>query len=178
LDLFCEDDFQSPICSDFDTSENIVCLRKVSHIFSLQPPVVTLPCLSIKGVLGKYIFNVDIPFKQTLISKGWLGTVCFSQFFDFPFLVCQSSTRSLSIPSLTSEHEDVLGSQFIGPFVQLYEPCIFHDPFLKWIEYFPQRWNWQDFIPPTRLHELDFDFFDDKIYIVTHDIFVLELSLF
>jgi hypothetical protein len=52
LDLFCEDDCQSPICSDFDTSENIVCLRKVSHGFSLQPPVVTLPCLSIKGVLG------------------------------------------------------------------------------------------------------------------------------
>jgi hypothetical protein len=88
LNLFCEDDCQSPICSYFDTSENIVCLRKVSHGFSLQPPVVTLPCMSIKGVLGKYIFNVEFPFRQTLNSKGWLGTVCFSQFFNFPFLVC------------------------------------------------------------------------------------------
>jgi hypothetical protein len=178
LDLFCEDDCQSPICSDFDTSENIVCLRKVSHDFSLQPPVVTLPCLSIKGVLGKYIFNVEFPFRQTLNSKGWLGTVCFSQFFNFPFLVCQSSARSLSIPSLTSGREDVLGNQFTGPLSQFSEPCIFHDPFLKWIEYFPQRWTWQDFIPPTRLHELDSDFSDDMIYIVTHDIFVLDLSLF
>jgi hypothetical protein len=178
LDLFCEDDCQSPICSDFDTSKNIVFLRKVSHGFSLQPPVVTLPCLSIKGVLGKYIFNVEFPFRQTLNSKGWLGTVCFSQFFNFPFLVCQSSARPLSIPSLTSGREDVLDNQFAGPLSQFSKPCIFHDPFLKWIEYFPQRWTWQDFIPPTRLHELDSDFSDDMIYIVTHDIFVLDLSLF
>jgi hypothetical protein len=178
LDLFCEDDGQSPICSDFDTSENIVCLRKVSHDFSLEPPVVTLPCLSIKGVLGKYIFNVEFPFRQTLKSKGWLGIVCFSQFFNFPFLVFQSSARPLSIPSLTSGGEDVLDNQFVGPLSQFSKPCIFHDPFLKWIEHFPQRWTWQDFIPPTHLHELEFDFSDDMIYIVTHDIFVLELSLF
>ena len=108
LDLFCEDDCQSPICSDFDTSENIVCLRKVSHGFSPQPPIVTLPCLSIKGVLGKYNFSFEFPFRQTLNSKGWLGTMCFNQFFNFPFLVCQSSARLLSIPSLTSRHEDVL----------------------------------------------------------------------
>jgi hypothetical protein len=35
-----------------------------------------------------------------------------------------------------------------------------------------------DFIPPTRLHELDSDFSDDMMYILTHDIFVLDLSLF
>jgi hypothetical protein len=129
-------------------------------------------------VLGKYIFNVEFPLRQTLNSKGWLGTACFSQFFNFPFIVCQSSARSLLIPSLTSEREDVLGNQFAGPLSQFFEPCIFHDPFLKWIEYFPQRWTWQDFIPPTRHHELDFDFSDDMIYIITHDIFVLDLSLF
>jgi hypothetical protein len=78
LDLFYEDDCQSPICSDFDTSENIVCLRKASHGFSLQPPVVALLCLSIKGVLAKHIFDVEFPFRQTLNSRGWLGTVCFS----------------------------------------------------------------------------------------------------
>jgi hypothetical protein len=142
LDLFCEDDCQSPICSDFDTSESIICLRKVSHDFSLQPPIVTLPCLSIKGVLGKYIFNVESPFKQTLISKVWLGIACLIQFFNFPFLVCQSSARSLTIPSLTSGQEDVLGNQFAGPLSQFSDPFFFHDPFLKWIDYFPQRWTW------------------------------------
>jgi hypothetical protein len=118
LDSFHEDDCQPPQCSNFDISKNIVCLRKVSHNFSLQPPVVTLPHLSIKGVLGKYIFNVEFPFRQTLNSKGWLGTVCFSQFFNFPFLVCQSSARPLSIPSLTSGREDVLDNQFAGPLSQ------------------------------------------------------------
>jgi hypothetical protein len=178
LDLFCEDDYQTPIYSDFGTSENVVCLGKVSHSFSLQPPFATLPCLSIKGVLGKYIFNVEFPFRQTLSSKGWLNTVCFSQFFNFPLIVFQSSTKSLSIPSLILEHEDVLGNQFTGPLIQFSESCIFHDPFLDRIEYFSQRWIWQDFIPPTRLHELDSNFSNDMIYVLTHDIFVLDLSLF
>jgi hypothetical protein len=129
-------------------------------------------------VLGKYIFNVEFPLRQTLNSKGWLGTACFSQFFNFPFIVCQSSARSLLIPSLTSEHEDVLGNQFAGPLSQFSKTCILHDLFLKWIEYFPQRWTWQGFIPPTRLHELDSDFSDDMIYIVTHDVFVLDLFWF
>jgi hypothetical protein len=113
LDLFYEDDYQPPLCSDFDTSKNIVCLKKDSHNFSLQPPVITLPCFSIKGVVGKYIFYVEFPLRQTIDSKGWLGTASLSQlsqFFNFPLIVCQSSARSLSIPSLTSEREDVLGS--------------------------------------------------------------------
>jgi hypothetical protein len=53
LDLPYEDDYQPPLCSDFDRSKNIVCLKKDSHHFSLQPPVITLPCFSIKGVVGK-----------------------------------------------------------------------------------------------------------------------------
>jgi hypothetical protein len=123
LDLFYEDNYQPLLCYDFD--KNIVCLKKVSHDFSLQPPVVTLPCLSIKGVVGKYIFYVELPLRQTLDSKGWLDTASLSQvsqFFNFPLVVCQSSTRSLSIPSLTSEREDALGSQFVGPLSQFYEP--------------------------------------------------------
>jgi hypothetical protein len=167
LDLPYEDDYQLPLCSDFDRSKNIVCLKKDSHDFSLQPPVITLSCFSIKGVVGKHLFYVEFPPRKTLDSKGWLGTASLSQlshFFNFPLIVCQSSTKSLSIPSLTSEHED--------------EPCTFHDPFLKWIEYFPQRWTWQDFIPPTRLHELDFEFPNDLIHVLTHVIFVLDISLF
>jgi hypothetical protein len=181
LDLPYEDDYQLPLCSDFDRSKNIVCLKKDSHDLFLQLPVITLSCLSIEGVVGKYIFNVEFPHRQTLESKGWLGTASLSplsQFFDFPLIACQSSARSLSIPSLTSEREDALGSQFAGPLSQFSEPCISHDLFLKWIESFPQRWTWQDFIPPTRLHELDFEIFNDMIHVLTHVIFVLDLSLF
>jgi hypothetical protein len=181
LDLPHEDDYQPPLCSDFDRSRNIVCLKKDSHDFLLQPPVITLPCFSIKGVVGKYIFYVEFPLRQTLDSKGWLDTASLSllsQFFNFPLIVCQSSARSLSILSLTSEREDVLSSQLAGPLSQFSEPWTFHDPFLEWIEYLPQRLTWQDFIPPTRLHELDFEISDDMIYILTHDIFVLDLSLF
>jgi hypothetical protein len=181
LDSLHEDDCQQPLCSDFDTSKDIVCLKKVSHDFSLQPPVITLPCFSIKGVVGKYLFYVEFPLRQALNSRVWLDTASLSklsQFFNFPLVVCQSSARSLSIPSLTSECEDALGSQFAGPLSQFSEPCSPHDPFLKWIEYFPQRWTWQDFIPPTRLHELELEIFDDMIYVLTHVIFVLDLSLF
>jgi hypothetical protein len=181
LDLPCEYDYQLPLCSNFDRSENIVCLKKDSHDFSLQPPVITLSCFSIRGVVGKYIFYVEFPPRKTLDSKGWLGTASLSQlsqFFNFPLIAFQSATRYLLTASLISEHEDVLGSQFVGPLGQFSKPCIFHDPLLKWIEHFLQRWTWQDFIPPTCLHELDFEIPDDVIYILTHDIFVLDLSLF
>jgi hypothetical protein len=57
LDSFHEDDCQPPLCSDFNTCKDIVCLKEVSHDFSPQPPVITLPCFSIKGVVGKYLFH-------------------------------------------------------------------------------------------------------------------------
>jgi hypothetical protein len=160
----------------FDTSKDIVCLKKVSHDFSPQPPVITLPCFSIKGVVGKYLFYVEFPPWKTLEFKGWLGNASSSRFFNFPLIICQSSTKILSILSL--ESEDVLGNQSTGPLSLFSKPCTFHDPFLDRIEYFSQRWTWQDFIPPTYLHELDFEIPDDVIYVLTHDIFVLDLSLF
>jgi hypothetical protein len=118
LDPLHEDDYQPPLCSDCDTNKNIVCLRKDSHDFSLQPPVITLPFFSIKYVVGKYIFNVEFSLRQALDYKAWLDTASLSklsQFFNFPLVVCQSSARSLSIPSLTSEREDTLGSQLASP---------------------------------------------------------------
>ena len=78
LDLPHEDDYQPPLFSDFDRSKNIVCLKKDSHDFSLQPPVITLPCFFIKGVVGKYLFNVEFPPRKTLDSQGWLGTASLS----------------------------------------------------------------------------------------------------
>jgi hypothetical protein len=176
LNPFYEDDYRPPLCSDLGTSKDIVCLKEVTHDFSSQPPVITLPCFSIQGVVGKYLFRVEFPFRQTLDSKGWLGNAIVDHFFNLLLMICQPSTKLLS--NLSLECEDVLGNQSTGPLSPFSEPCTFHDPFLDRIEYFSQRWTWQDFIPPTRLHELDSDFSDDMMYILTHDIFVLDVSLF
>jgi hypothetical protein len=176
LDPFYEDDYRPPLCSDFGTSKDIVCLKKVTHNFSPQPPAITLPYFSIRGVVGSYLFYVEFPSGQTLDSKGWLGNAIADQFFNLLLMICQPSTKLLSILSL--ECEDVLGNQSTGPLCPFSEPCTFHDPFLDRIEYFSQRWTWQYFDPPTRLHELDFEIPDDMTCILTHDIIVLNVSLF
>jgi hypothetical protein len=181
LDSFHEDDCQPPLCLDFDTNKDIVCLKKVSHDFSLQPPVTTLPCFSIKGVVGKYPLCVEFPLIQALKPKVWLDAASLnqsSQFFNFPLVVFHSSIRSLLIPFLTSKREDALGSQFVGPLSRFSELCISHNPFSKWIVYFPRRCTWQDSIPPTYLHELDFMTSDDIKYALTRVVFVFDSSLF
>jgi hypothetical protein len=176
LNPFYEDDCQPPLCSNFNTSKDIVCLKEVTHDFSSRPPVITSTCFSIQGVVGKYLFRVEFPFRQTLDSKGWLGNAIVDHFFNLLLMICQPSTKFLSILSL--EHENALGNQFTCPLSCFAEPSMFHDPFSDRIEYFSQRWTWRDFIPPTRLHELDPDFSDDMMYILTHDMFVLDVSLF
>jgi hypothetical protein len=176
LDLLHEDDCQPPLCSNFNTSKGIVCLKEVTHGFSSQPPAVSLPCFSIQGVVGKYLFCVEFPPGKTLDFKGWLGNTISNQFFNLLLMICQPSTKLLSI--LPLECEDVLGNQSTGPLCPFFEPCTFHDPFSDRIECLSQSLTWQDFIPPTRLHELDSDFSGDMMYILTHDMFVLDVSLF
>jgi hypothetical protein len=73
LDPIYEDDCQPPLCSDFDTSKDIVCLKKVTHDFSSQPPVITLPCFSIQGVVGKYLFYVEFPSWANPRFQGLVG---------------------------------------------------------------------------------------------------------
>jgi hypothetical protein len=162
LNPFYEDDYRPPLCSDLGTSKDIVCLKEVTHDFPSQPPVISLPCFSIQGVVGKYLFRVEFPPGQTLDFKGWLGNTISNQFFNLLLMICQPSTKLLSI--LPLECEDVLGNQSTGPLCPFSEPCTFYDPFLDRIEYFSQRWTWQYFDPPTRLHELDSEFSDDMIY--------------
>jgi len=90
LDLSYEDDYQPPLCSDFDRSKDNVFLKKDSHDVFLQPPIITLPCCFIKGMVGNYIFSVDFPLKQALESNGWLKTTSSSlssQCFKFPLEV-------------------------------------------------------------------------------------------
>jgi hypothetical protein len=55
---------------------------------------------------------------------------------------------------------------------------MFHDPFLIWIENFPKSVTWHIFFPPSRLHELDITISDDVIHVLTHVMFLLDLSLF
>jgi hypothetical protein len=113
LDLFYEDDYQPPLCSNFDRSKNVVFLKRDSHDIFIQPPLITLHCCIIKGVVGNYTFFIEFPLKQTRESKDWLKTTYFSlssHCFNFPLRVFQLSARSLSIPSQASGHEDVLGS--------------------------------------------------------------------
>jgi hypothetical protein len=176
LNPFYEVDYQPTLCSDLGTSKDIVCLKEVTHGFSSQPPAVALPRFSIQGVVGKCLFRVEFPPGQTLDFKGRLGNTISNQFFNLLLMICQPSTKLLSI--LPLECENVLGNQFTYPLSCFAEPSMFYDPFSDRIECFSQRWTWRDFVPPTRLHELDPDFFNDIIYILTHDIFVLDISLF
>jgi hypothetical protein len=112
LDSIYEDDCQPPLCSVSNTSKDIVCLKKVTQDLSSQPSVITLPCFSIQGVVGKYLFRVEFPPGQTLDFKGWLSNAISNHFFNLLLIICQSYTKLLSILSL--EHEDVLGNQFTG----------------------------------------------------------------
>jgi hypothetical protein len=70
LDPTYEDDCQPPLCSIFDTSKDIVCLKEVTHDFLSQPPVIAFPCFFIQGVNGKCLFYVEFPSEQTLDFKG------------------------------------------------------------------------------------------------------------
>jgi hypothetical protein len=113
--------------------------------------------------------------------KGRLNTLrrsLLSQSFIFPLKNFQSSSRFLLVPSQTSGCDDVQGSQPSDSLSQYFEPLIFHDPFLRWIEHFPRSVTWHNFVPPSRLHELDFTISYDMIHALTHVIFVLNLSLF
>jgi hypothetical protein len=89
LNPFYEDDYRPPLCSDLATSKDIVCLKEVTHDFSSQPPVISLPCFSIQGVVGKYLFRVEFPPGQTLDFKGWLGNTISNQFFNLLLMMCQ-----------------------------------------------------------------------------------------
>jgi hypothetical protein len=106
LDLFYEDGYQPPLCSSFDRSKNVVCLKRDSHDIFLQPPLITLPCCIIKGVVGNYIFCIEFPLKQTQESKGWLKTTDFSLSSLFSTFPWEFASRLLdlcqSLPRLQS----------------------------------------------------------------------------
>jgi hypothetical protein len=183
LDLFYEEDYQPPLCSIFDKDEDIACLKQDTCDKVVQLPSTTLPRYVTKGGVGKHVPCLDFSPGQSLLleSKGRLNTLrrsLLSQSFSIPLRNCQSSSRFLLVLSQTSGCDDVQGSQPSDSLSQSFEPLIFHDPFLRWIEHFPRSVTWHDFVPPSRLHELEFTIFDDVIHVLAHVFFVLDLSLF
>jgi hypothetical protein len=55
LDLFYEEDYQPPLCSDLDRGEDIAFPKQGTCDKVLQPPSITLPRYVIKGVVGKHV---------------------------------------------------------------------------------------------------------------------------
>jgi hypothetical protein len=135
LNPFYEDDYRLLLCSDRDTSKDIVCLKEVTHDFSPRPLAFTLPSFSIRRVVGSYLFCVEFPPGQTLDFKSRLGNAIIDKCFNLLLMIHQTSTKLSSILSL--ECEDVLGNQSTGPLSPSSEPCTFHDPFLDRIECYP-----------------------------------------
>jgi hypothetical protein len=171
----------TPLCSDLDRGKDIIFPEKDPCDNVFQPPSIILSCCVITGIVGKYVFCIKFPLRQTLEFKGRLNTSrrsLSSQSFSLPLRICQSSSRSLLVPSQTSDCEDVQGRQPSDSLSQSFEPLIFYDPFLRWIEHFPESVTWHNFVPPSCLHQLDFTISDDTIHFITHVIFVLNLSLF
>jgi hypothetical protein len=183
LDLFYEENYQPPLCSNLDKGEDISCPKKGTCDKVFQLPSTTLPRYVTKGVVGKHVPCLEFSPGQSLLLefKGRLNTLrrsLLSQSFNLPLRNCQSSSRFLLVPSQTSGCENVQGSQPSDSLSQSFEPLIFHDPFLRWIEHFPRSMTWHNFVPPSRLHELDFTISDDVIQALTHVYLVLNLSLF
>jgi hypothetical protein len=167
-DLFYEENYQPPLCSDLDKSEDIAFLKQDTCDKIFQPPSITLPCYVTKGVVGKHVPCLEFSLGKSILLefKGRLNTLRRSllfQSFNFPLENCRSSSRFLLVPSQTSGCDDVQGSQPSDSLSQSFEPLIFHDPFLRWIEHFPRSVTWHNFVPPSRLHELDFTISDDMI---------------
>jgi hypothetical protein len=181
LDLFHEEDYQPPLCSDLDRSKDIVCPKKDPCDNIFLPPAITLPCCVIKGVVGKYVFCIKFPLMQTLKFKARLNTSRRNmkpQSFNLRLRTSQSPFRFLLFPSQTIDCENFQGSQPSNSLSQSIGPLTFHDPCMRWIEHSPESMTWHDFVPPSRLHDLDFMISDDIVHSLTHVIFVLNLSLF
>ena len=105
-----------------------------------------------KGVVGKHVPCIEFSPKQSLLleSKGRLNTLrrsLLSQSFSIPLRNCQSSSRFLLVLSQTLGCDDVQGSQPLDSLSQSFDPLIFHDPFLRWIEHFPRSVTWENFCP-------------------------------
>ena len=183
LDLSYEESYQPSFCSDLDESKEVTSVKQDACDKVFHLPLITLPRYVNKGMVWKHVPYPKSPVRQNLILdfRGKLSASrrsLLSQFSNLPFRNGQSSFQFLLIPPRASSCEDFQGSQHLDSSSQSPEPLTFHNPFLRWIKHSPESMHWDHFFPPTRLHELDFEISNDMIYILTHDIFVLDSSLF
>jgi hypothetical protein len=114
LDLFYEEYYQPPLCSDIDKGEDIAFLKQGTCDKVFQLPSTTLPRYVTKGVVGKHVPCIEFSLEQSLILefKGSLSTLrtsLLSQYFIFPLRNCQSSSRFFFVPSQTLGIYEVQG---------------------------------------------------------------------
>jgi hypothetical protein len=112
LNLFHEEDYQPPLCSNIDKGEDIACPKKdpCDKVFHL--PLTTLSRYVTKGVFGKHVLCLKFSLGKILLLefKGRLNTLRRSllfQSFNFPLENFRSSSRFLLVPSQTSGCDDV-----------------------------------------------------------------------
>jgi hypothetical protein len=74
LDLFHDEDYKPLLCLDIDRGKDIVFPKKNPCDNIFQPPSIILSCFVIKGIVGKYVFCIKFPLRQTLEFKGRLNT--------------------------------------------------------------------------------------------------------
>jgi hypothetical protein len=146
LDLFYEEYYQPPLYSDIDRGEDIACPNHGTCDNIIHPPLIALPSCVTKGVVGKHVPCVEFSPRQSLPLefKDRLNTLRRSLLyhsFDFPLEICPSFSSFLLVLYQTSGYDDVQGSPLLDPLSQSFEPFIFHDPFLRWIEHFPKNVN-------------------------------------
>jgi hypothetical protein len=103
LDLFYEEYYQPPSCSDLDRGEDIAFPTHSTCDKVIQPPF-TLPRCVTKGVVGKHFPCVEFSPGQSLLLefKGRLNTlrrILLYHSFNFPLEICQSFSRFLLVLS-------------------------------------------------------------------------------
>jgi hypothetical protein len=100
-----------------------------------------------------------------------------SQSLNPPLSSCQSSSRFLFIPSQDLGSDKIQASQPFDPLSYPYESLSCHNPIQRWIEHSLGNMTWHNVAPPYCLHESDFMISFDTMHVLTHVIFVLDLSL-
>jgi hypothetical protein len=95
LDLFHEEDYQPPLCSDIDKGEDIACPENDPYDNVSQLLLTIVSQQITKGVVGKHVLCLKFSLKQSLLLdfKGRLNTSrrsLLSQFFSLPLRNCQS----------------------------------------------------------------------------------------
>jgi hypothetical protein len=181
LDLFYEEDYQLSLCSNFD-KEDVACLKQDTCAKVVQFHPIALPHYVTKDAVVEHVtcFNFSLGKNFSLEFKGRLNSLrsLLFQSFSFPLRSCQFPSKFLLIPSQTSGSDDVQGSQPSYSLSHPFESLTSHDLFLRWIDHFSGRVTWHDFIPPSRLHELDFMISYDIMHTLNHVYFMLNFSLF